>query len=63
MDLIFITLRDEPDTALEGTLVYGYEDEEPVELSCLYTCYIPQAPMATYIITATVEDTFVNPGD
>ena len=55
-DLIVITLRDEANTALEGTVVYVYEDEEPVELSCLYTCYIDQARMGAYSFTATVQD-------
>ena len=55
-DLIVITLRDETNTALDGTVVYTYEGEEPVELSCLYTCYINQPSMGSYSFTATVQD-------
>jgi hypothetical protein len=57
MDLIVVTLRDEANNGLEGEVVYVYEDDEPVTLSCLYTCYIDQARMGAYHFTATVQDT------
>ena len=54
-DLIVIRLRDLENTALLGSVVYIYEDEQPVTLECAYNCVILEPGLGTYEMTATVD--------
>ena len=55
-DLIEIRMRDQENTALQGHIVYTYEDEQSVDLPCLYKCNIPEPGMGSYEIIGTVGE-------
>lgn len=59
-DLIVIRLRDLENTAVLGSVVYIYEDEQPVTLECAYNCSIVGPGMGTYEMTATVDEVSIS---